>query len=165
MIQLKSIFNKSKKDVAVRINRRLKKEANKLDIDVKETVAKKLLETYRYNLEMSYGPRSLLGDEYPYEHTNTLYDSVSVDITDKEVKIVLIDDYYENGKSVEEVDKYLTEGTDGGGNYVFKDEYGLSKLAYNYPTPKHLYKEHTREQMKGYMENLKHNIKNKRRWR
>ena len=31
--------------------------------------------------------------------------------------------------------------------------------AYNYPTPKHLFEEHTREQMKGFLDTLETDIK------
>lgn len=97
-----------------------------------------------------------------YVHTGTFLESVHVKIEDHLIKVVISNDKpYDDGKLPTDIYKYLTKGTDGGGTYAYHDSRNGGELmwAYNYPTPKHLFEEHTREQMKGFLDTLETDIK------
>lgn len=111
-----------------------------------------------------------------YHHTGTFVDSIYVETQDrtltrgKLVKIKIRDEQYPNGASTTQVYKWLTEGTEGSGKaYPYVKMTGKDPSdpnnyqtgwAHNYSTPRHLFEEHTREEMKGFLENFEENIKN-----
>lgn len=182
------------KYASVYLTKRLREIAEKTEHNVSEEVAKKLEETYKTNVELSYGPRSERGREVEaynksrkalededrklgiksprrgrkrktYIHTGTFLGSIYTVIENHTVKIKFRNRSYPNGgKSVKEVYTYLTEGTKGGGMYPYHDKRdpdGTVSWAYNYPTPAHLFEEHTKLQMKGYLNSLERDIKSR----
>lgn len=176
------------KYATVMITKQLEQIADEVEKDATEIVKDKLLETYKTNVLASYSPRSEAGIEaerynkyqksreqklgkrlhkkkLTYRHTNTFIDAIGVEVQDKIVKVVIDKDKtYEDGTPVTEVYEYLTKGTDGGeGTYAYKSNDEITG-ARNYPTPPHLFEEHTREQMRGFLDNFEANIKNDRKY-
>ena len=150
-------FNRFQKNATINITKKLQKIAETTQNKLQEDVAEKLLETYKTNVELSYAPR---GDG-SYEHTGIFLDSIHVDIEKEKVKIVIDNVYYNqlSHRSTTEVHEFLTEGTDGGGVYDYWDTSDDPlkdpiQRAYNYPTPKHYFEEHTMMEMKGYLASL-----------
>ena len=98
-----------------------------------------------------------------YKHSGTFLDSIRVEIEDKVVKVKISDDKpYDDGKFPSDIYVYLTEGTRGGGFYSYhdkRDKEGSISWAYNYPTPAHLFEEHTKVQMKSFLDTLEPAIK------
>lgn len=171
--RLRNNIGQFQKYATVRITKKLGAVAEETERDVTKIVKEKLLETYKTNVLLSYGPRSQAGREVKeynedpyrahrkkltYRHTHTFEDSINVVVDDKTVKIVIEDAMYPDGASTEEVYKWLTEGTVGGGTYKFYTKKG-AKWAYNYPTPAHLFEEFTKIQMKGFLDSLENDIR------
>ena len=180
--KIRDNFGRFQKQATINVTKKLAQVAENVEVDIIKVVEDKLLETYKNNVLLSYGPRSSKGREVAeynkkakeaeeadkqtginarhrrkkltYRHTNTFINAIQTEVEGNKIKIVLNDNTYPNGKSVAEVYKYLTEGTMGGGTYTFMNEKGETKWAYNYPTPAHLFEEHTKIQMQGFLENL-----------
>lgn len=101
-----------------------------------------------------------------YTHQHIIEEALYVDIDKKsryESRVVIKLHPYEYPEdhprkdgpiTASKVYDWLAEGTDGGGRYWFTNENGQRPTAYNYPTPKHDFEEHTQLQMKGYLQNL-----------
>lgn len=120
--------------------------------------------------------RRLSRKKLTYKHTNTFVDSIYTEVQNKTmtrgrvVKIKIKDEQYPDGASTTQVYKWLTKGTDGSEkSYPYIKTTGKDMTnpnnyrtgwARNYPTPRHLFEEHTREEMKGFLDNFKANIKN-----
>lgn len=179
------------KYATVLITKQLEEIAEEYEKDVTTIVEEKLLETYKANVEASYTPRSSLGmetkeyNEYQksreakeghkrrlhrkkqtYHHTGKFLEAIHTEVKNKVVKIVIDETAtYDDGTPVTEVYEYLTKGTNGSEHqpYSYESENGL-EFRKNYPTPKHLFEEHTREQMRGFLDNLAGNIENDRRY-
>ena len=178
--KLRNNAGQFQKYATVYITKQLEDMAKELEVNITKVVEEKLLETYKNNVLLSYSPRSQKGREVKeynedpyrahrkkltYHHTGTFINSIDTEVDNKLVKVIIRDNQYENGKSTTEIYKYLTEGTVGGGTYPYRDG-GETKWAYNYPTPAHLFEEHTKLQMKGFLDNL--NLKeysNQRRYK
>ena len=104
-----------------------------------------------------------------YRHTNTFLNSIDTSNDGKTVKIIIRDVKYDDPtginrsapKSTVEVHDYLTKGTKGGGIYPYKKD-GKTQYAPNYPTPAHLFEEHTQLQMNAYLDILKQDIESGR---
>lgn len=187
-------FGQFQKYATVHISKQLEKIAKETEINVSKVVADKLEETYKTNVELSYGPRSQRGREVEaynkekkaleeedkkvgiksprrgrkkqtYKHTGTFLESIHVEVEDHVVKVKISDDKpYDDGKLPSEIYEYLTKGTEGGGFYSYhdqRDEEDTVSWAYNYPTPAHLFEEHTKAQMKGFLESLERDIKSR----
>ena len=164
--RVRSNFGQFQKYATVNIKKKLQKDADEIGVNVREIVAEKLKEVYIDNVLKSYGPRSP-HPKKPYEHTgNTFVENIRVEIEDEpgigrnRVKIVLNNETYENDGhrdkdvTVRDVYQWLTEGTNGSGEYWFKNENGKRPTAHYYPTPVHLFEQHTQLQMKGFLESL-----------
>ena len=105
-----------------------------------------------------------------YRHTNIFVDSIYTEVKNKTIKIKIKDEIYPDGASTTQVYEWLTKGTKGSDkSYPYIKVTGKDATdpnnystgwARNYPTPRHLFEEHTREQMKGFLENFQGNIKN-----
>ena len=105
-----------------------------------------------------------------YKHTNIFVDSIYTEVKNKTVMIKIRDELYPDGASTTQVYEWLTKGTEGSDkSYPYIKVTGKDATdpnnystgwARNYPTPRHLFEEHTREQMKGFLENFQGNIKN-----
>ena len=185
---LRDNIGRFQKTATIHITKQLEQIADNLEKDATEIVKDKLLETYKNNVLASYSPRSEAGleaKEYndyqkkkkkklgtrlhkkklTYRHTNTFIEAIKVEVQDKTVKIVIDENKtYEDGTPATEVYEYLTKGTNGGENtYAYQTEDGTTG-AKNYPTPRHLFEEHTREQMKGFLDNFEGNILNDERY-
>ena len=104
-----------------------------------------------------------------YRHTNTFVNSIYTEVKNKTVMIKIRDEQYPNGASTTQVYEWLTKGTKGsdkpypyikvtGNDATDPNNYSMG-WATNYPTPRHLFEEHTREQMKGFLDNFEANIK------
>lgn len=161
------------KYATIMITKQLQAIADNTATNVRKDVANKLKESYKRNIKLSYTPRSAEGwetltyneDPYrvhkkklTYHHTNTLYDSVDTVIEGNYVKVKLKPKTYNKGAghtaTVEQVHKWLTEGTKGKNeNYVYTDKY-LSSGGRNYPTEKHHFEEWTKLEMRGYLDSL-----------
>lgn len=104
----------------------------------------------------------------PYEHTGKFLESIYVTINGNKVQIkqreLTYPKYSDKKRDVTTSDVYewLTKGTNGGGHYTFRNSSGYSKTAYNYPTPRHEFEEHTMVQMLGYLESLKNQLRSKK---
>lgn len=178
------------KYATVLVTKQLEQIADNLEKDATEIVKDKLLETYKQNVLASYSPRSEAGFEaqdynkkqksreakegykrrlhrktLTYRHTGKFLEAIKAEVKDKTVKIVIDGDKtYDDGTPVTEVYEYLTKGTNGGDKtYAYQDDNGITG-ARNYPTPRHLFEEHTREQMKGFLDNFERNILNDKRY-
>ena len=176
------------KYATVMITKKLNEIADDVEKDATKIIKDKLLETYKNNVLASYSPRSEAGFEVQaynkyqksreqkegskrrlhrkkltYRHTNTFIEAIKVVSKNNYVKIVIDGSKtYDDGTPATEVYEYLTKGTDGGDKtYAYETDDGLMG-ARNYPTPKHLFEEHTREQMKGFLDNFESEIKNKK---
>lgn len=105
-----------------------------------------------------------------YKHTNIFINSIYTEVKNKMVMIKIRDEQYPDGASTTQVYEWLTKGTEGSDKpYPYVKVTGKDTTdpnnystgwARNYPTPRHLFEEHTREQMKGFLENFQGNIKN-----
>lgn len=105
-----------------------------------------------------------------YKHTNIFVNSIYTEVKNKTVMIKIRDELYPDGASTTQVYEWLTKGTKGSDkSYPYIKVTGKDATdpnnystgwARNYPTPRHLFEEHTREQMKGFLENFQGNIKN-----
>lgn len=105
-----------------------------------------------------------------YKHTNIFINSIYTEVKNKMVMIKIRDEQYPDGASTTQVYEWLTKGTEGSDKpYPYVKVTGKDATdpnnystgwARNYPTPRHLFEEHTREQMKGFLENFQDNIKN-----
>lgn len=105
-----------------------------------------------------------------YKHTNIFINSIYTEVKNKMVMIKIRDEQYPDGASTTQVYEWLTKGTEGSDKpYPYVKVTGKDGTdpnnystgwARNYPTPRHLFEEHTREQMKGFLENFQGNIKN-----
>ena len=110
-----------------------------------------------------------------YRHTNIFVDSIYTEVRNKTVMIKIRDKQYPDGASTTQVYEWLTKGTNGSDKpypyvkVVGKDATDPNNYstgwARNYPTPRHLFEEHTREQMKGFLDNFASNIKDNYRGR
>ena len=110
-----------------------------------------------------------------YRHTNIFVDSIYTEVRNKTVMIKIRDEQYPDGASTTQVYEWLTKGTKGSDKpypyvkVVGKDATDPNNYstgwARNYPTPQHLFEEHTREQMKGFLDNFASNIKDNYRGR
>ena len=192
-------FGRFQKYATVNITKQLEAIAKETEVNVSKIVADKLEETYKTNVELSYGPRSEQGREVEaynkqrktlesedkkagiksprrgrkkqtYHHTGTLLNSIYTEIEDHAVKIKIRDDTYPDGASTIEVYEWLTQGTKGGGFYPYIKQTGKDSTdpnnystvwAYNYPTPAHLFEEHTKWQMEGFLDSLETDIKSR----
>ena len=107
----------------------------------------------------------------PYEHTGKFLESIYVVIDGNKVQVRQRELTYPSysGKkrdvTTSDVYEWLTKGTNGGGHYRFRNTSGYSKTAYNYPTPRHEFEEHTMVQMLGYLESLKNQLRSKKQIR
>lgn len=110
-----------------------------------------------------------------YRHTNIFVNSIYTEVRNKTVMIKIRDEQYPDGASTTQVYEWLTKGTNGSDKpypyvkVVGKDATDPNNYstgwARNYPTPRHLFEEHTREQMKGFLDNFASNIKDNYRGR
>lgn len=156
------------------ITKELEAIAEDTGVNVRLVLADKLKETYINNLKASYGPRSPRGAKAQethkkktstYTNTHTLDEKAISTIIDGDYVKVVVDEtvtYDNNDRNVPatKVIKWLREGTKGGGKKTgyYKDENG--EWHYNYPTPAHLFEEHTRNEMLGFLNSLEGDIRN-----
>lgn len=109
-----------------------------------------------------------------YKHTNIFVNSIYTEIKNKTIKIKIKDEIYPDGASTTQVYEWLTKGTKGSDkSYPYIKVTGKDATdpnnystgwARNYPTPRHLFEEHTREHMKGFLENFQGNILNDKKY-
>ena len=194
-------FGQFQKYATVHISKQLEKIAKEIEINVSKVVADKLEETYKTNVELSYGPRSQRGREVEaynkekkaleekdrkagiksprrsrkkqtYKHTGIFLKSIYTEIENNVVKVKIRDDIYpDGGASTTQVYKWLTEGTRGGekpypyiahqGNDPTDPDSYSTGWARNYPTPAHLFEEHTKLQMESFLNSLENDIKSR----
>ena len=114
--------------------------------------------------------RRLHRKKITYKHTNIFVNSIYTEVKNKTIKIKIKDEIYPDGASTTQVYEWLTKGTKGSDkSYPYIKVTGKDATdpnnystgwARNYPTPRHLFEEHTREHMKGFLKNFQGNIKN-----
>lgn len=124
---------------------------------------------YQKSREQKLGTR-LHKKKLTYRHTGIFLDSIYTEVKNKTVMIKIRDTQYPDGATTTQVYEWLTKGTKGSDKpYPYVKVTGKDATdpnnystgwARNYPTPRHLFEEHTREQMKGFLENFQGNIKN-----
>lgn len=151
----------NKKDVLV-VAKQLQQIAKRMNVNLTKVVEDKLLETYKTNVALSYGPRSEGGE---YVNTGTFMDSIYVEKEDDTISVMIRNVEYDTGevtsnkpKSTVDVHTFLTEGTVGGGEYPYQAPDGKIKYARNYPTPVHQFEDHTIAQMRGFLDGLENDI-------
>ena len=166
--RLKNNIGQFQKYATVALTKHMQEVAEETGVNVRKVVADKLDETYKANVEASYSPRSP-SRKSSYEHTDTFLENIYVDIDGDKVKVMINENAKYNQMSertVGQVYKFLTEGTVGGGYYPYWSDEDDSlqsepvKYAYNYPTPAHLFEEHTKLQMEGFLQSLEGDIRN-----
>lgn len=124
---------------------------------------------YQKSREQKLGTR-LHKKKLTYRHTGIFLDSIYTEVKNKTVMIKIRDEQYPDGASTTQVYEWLTKGTKGseksypyiktsGNDTTNPDNYSTG-WARNYPTPRHLFEEHTREYMKGFLASFEENIKN-----
>ena len=184
----KSVRNNAgrfQKYASVYIDKNLRAITDGVGTDVEKIIADKLKECYKTNIEKSYTPKTTKGfeviehnkDPYnknnkktlTYHHTNTLVDNIDTVVENHTVKAVLKDVPYKDGKkeprTTIDVYKYLTEGTgrNVGQAYLYKTAQGGLKIGRNYPTEIHEFEEWTQLEMKGFLETLPGDLKNRKK--
>jgi hypothetical protein len=153
-------------DTIKQITKQLQNTAKKMNVNLTKVVEDKLLETYKTNVLQSYASRSRDGN---YENTGTFLDSIYVKTEDNEIAVMIRDIPYERIKSEDnikyqrvkstvDIHTFLTEGTQGGGEYPYETPDGEIKFAHNNPMPKHMFEEHTIAQMDGFLDSLLNDI-------
>lgn len=145
----------------LQVSKQLEKIAKNIEVNLTKVIEDKLLETYKTNAQLSYAPRS---DDGNYVSSGTFVDSVYTKVENGTITVMIADVPYDspygNAKSTVEVHTFLTEGTQGEGEYPYEGENGEMKFARNYKTPKHYFEEHTVSQMEGFIDSLEADIKN-----
>lgn len=201
---IKDNASRFRKTATVVITKELQKQAEELKIDLVKDISETLLNKYKENVELSYGPRGVRGrevEEYnnskkeleqqdrevgiksprrgrkklTYRHTNIFLDSIYTKYEGNTIKVMIEKREYPNEegitksvKTTEDIYNFLRYGTSGGGTYPYakqtNPETGEEELvwAYNYPTPAHLFEEHTQNYMNSYIDSLKRDIKSGR---
>lgn len=170
-------FGRTQRYATVNLTKYLQKKTEEIQVNVREVIAKELERTYKDNVSASYSPRG----KGSYKHVGDIFlRSIHTEIEHEpgigrdRVKIVFDEDKAypatyttdEEGrlipqqKTVRDVYEYLTEGTAGGGYYYFQGSDGDLIRSYNYPTPPHNFEEHTKLDMKGFLEGLSLDVKN-----
>lgn len=148
------------KKIKLQVTKQLQQIADDIGTNITKVVEDKLLETYKTNVQLSYSPRS---EEGNYVSTGTFIDSIYTEVektnSTTTISVMVADVPYENGKSTTDVHTFLTEGTKGGGEYPYETPEGKIQFAHNYPTPQHMFEEHTVTQMQGFLEGLENDIK------
>ena len=124
---------------------------------------------YQKSREQKLGTR-LHKKKLTYRHTGIFLDSIYTEVKNKTVMIKIRDTQYPDGATTTQVYEWLTKGTKGSDKpYPYVKVTGKDATdpnnystgwARNYPTPRHLFEEHTREQMKGFLASFEENIKN-----
>lgn len=166
----RSNFGQFQRYATANITKRLRKAAENAQANIEQEIAEELEKTYKENVEKSYSPRH----SGSYEHTGLFLESIHA-VVEKDpgigrdrVKIVFDEDVeypptyiqgedgqlHERTVTVRDVYQFLTEGTKGGGYYVYGKNPDVRNVSYNYPTPAHLFEQHTKIQMKSFLNNL-----------
>ena len=124
---------------------------------------------YQKSREQKLGTR-LHKKKLTYRHTGIFLDSIYTEVKNKTVMVKIRDTQYPDGATTTQVYEWLTKGTEGseksypytqtsGNDSTNPDNYSTG-WSRNFPTPRHLFEEHTREQMKGFLASFEENIKN-----
>ena len=169
------------KHATVMITEELNAIAEDTGANVRKIIAIKLKESYRNNLEASYGPRSKRGVEAKethkrnkstYTNSHDLEGAIDTVIEGDYVKVVVDKNVvYDADREVdaEKVLKWLKEGTKGGSNKKKSDKRNSGigyytddqdRWHYNYPTPPHPFEEHTANDMRGLLASMRTDIEN-----
>ena len=169
--QLRNNVGQFQKYATIVITKNLEQVAEETGVNVRRVIADKLKETYKDNLEASYGPRSTAGRQISkthkkktstYTHEHKLKEAVETIIDGKTVKVIINNTKtYNDGTPVTQVYEWLTKGTTPPKNsyYPYKLQNGFTTFYRNYPTPAHLFEEHTSIQMRGFLDSLSNEIK------
>lgn len=200
---IKDNANRFRKTATILITKELEKKAKELEINLVDDISKTMLQKYKDNVELSYGPRGSRGNEVQnynkkqtalekqdrdkfglkrarrykkkltYRPTGWFLDRIYVAHENNVIKIKIEDLPYTDVEGTNKKEKtsiniynFLRYGTSGGGTYPYakktNPETGKEELvwSYNYPTPAHLFEEHTQNYMKSYLLSLKQSIKN-----
>lgn len=166
------------KGVSLLVTKELQELADISEIRVKALIRDELDLKLKANIRDSYAPTSPEGqrikahNENPnrkrklaahYHHTGTLIKSINTVIEGNTVVVKQKPLMYDNGTSAEQVYNWLTKGTPKTPKhdyYYFTNTKGERKLAKYYPTPKHLFEQHTIAQMDGFMTDLAGDLAN-----
>ena len=178
--KLRNNVGQFQKYATIVITKELEQVAEETGVNVRLVVADKLKETYKQNLIASYGPRSEEGQYIAethkkktstYTHEHKLEEAINTIIDGKTVKVVIDESKtYDDGTPVTQVYEWLTKGTTPPQHSYYTS--GETKLYMrngklvqgllwyrNYPTPVHLFEEHTNVQMQGFVDSLANKIK------
>ena len=167
--------HRAQKYATVYIKKALMEEAKLLDLNLKSLVKDKLQETYVKNVRESYTPRTTRGQEIveynkdpykthrkklTYRHTGIFANSIYTKVDGQNIKVMIRDQKYPGFASTTEVYKWLTEGTNGSSKaYPYLSENGV-KWSRNFAIPAHLFEEHTKLQMEGFLDSVADDLKN-----
>lgn len=166
------------KGVSLLVTKELRELADISEIRAKALIRDELDLKLKANIRDSYAPNSPEGqrikayNENPnhkrklaahYHHTGTLIESINTVIDGNTVMVKQKPLTYDNGASAEQVYDWLVKGTTKTpkhDHYFFTNKKGERKLAKYYPTPKHLFEQHTLAQIDGFMEGLATDLAN-----
>lgn len=178
--QLRNNVGQFQKYATIVITKNLEQVAEETGVNVRRVIADQLKETYINNLKASYGPRSEEGryiaethktKTSTYTHEHKLEEAVNTIIDGKTVKVVIDKSKtYNDGTPVTQVYEWLTKGTtpprhsyytSGDTKLYLRNGRLVQGLLWyrNYPTPAHLFEEHTSIQMRGFLDSLSNEIK------
>ena len=168
------------KDFSILVTKKLQAVADEVNIRVKPLIRDELEYKYKTNVVATYAPISKTGiavKEYnethkhqksaSYHHTGTFLENIKAIIDGNTVKVIIKEDTYDDGATTTQVYEWLRYGTttnpvNDSYPYVKKQggNYSTGWATYN-PTPKHPFEEMTLEQMKGFLDTLAGEFKNK----
>lgn len=171
--KLRNNVGQFQKYATIVITKELEQVAEETEVNVRLVVADKLKETYKQNLIASYGPRSEEGryivethkrKTSTYTHEHKLEEAINTIIDGKTVKVVIDESKtYDDGTPVTQVYEWLTRGTNPPKNSWYRHDLDSNEGTWtfyrNYPTPAHLFEEHTNVQMQGFVDSLANEIK------
>ena len=199
---LRDNVGRFRKTATIVITKELARKAQALQVNLMDDISKEMLQKYKENVELSYGPRGPRGREVEaynkskktleeedkkagiksprrsrkkltYKHSGLFLDSIRAKQEGNKIQIVIVEQEYpklegstKKPTTTIDVYKYLRYGTSGGGTYPYakrvNPDTGEEELvwAYNYPTPAHLFEEHTQNYMNSYLDSLARRIKN-----
>ena len=168
------------KDFSILVTKKLQTVAEEVNIRIKPLIRDELQYKYKTNVLATYAPTSETGQAVKdynkahkhqksasYHHTGKFLDSIHAVIDENTVKIIIEENIYDDGATTLQVYEWLRYGTTKNPKsdrypYIKKQggNYSTGWASYN-PTPKHPFEEMTLEQMKGFLDTLTGEFKNK----
>ena len=155
------------KTVKILIDKNLHEIAKDCERKVKIVLRDELEEQHRWDVQSTYAPIQLSGkkaQEYneshshqvarPYHHSGLLLRNIHGVIDGNVIKIEVADEKYEDGASTKDVYEWLSHGTNSESDfYILGGEKSHTPYVGYEPTPKHNFKQLTKQNMNNYIQN------------